>query len=39
VTGGKDLVIRQGGLEIVRQSVQSLFEAWKNALPEALSVR
>lgn len=39
VTGGKDLVIRQGGREIVRQSVQSLFEAWKNALPEALSVR
>jgi len=38
-TGGKDLVIRQGGREIVRQSVQSLFEAWKNALPEALSVR
>jgi len=38
-TGGKDLVIRQGGREIVRRSVRSLFAAWKNALPEALSVR
>jgi len=38
-TGGKDLIIRQGGREIARQSVRSLFEAWENALPEALLVR
>jgi phosphoribosylformylglycinamidine synthase II len=38
-TGGNDLIIRQGGREIVRQSVRDLLAAWKNALPEALSVR
>jgi phosphoribosylformylglycinamidine synthase len=39
VTGGSDLIIRQGGREIARQSVRDLLEAWMNAVPEALSVR
>jgi phosphoribosylformylglycinamidine synthase len=38
-TGGKELVIRQSGRKIVHLSVQRLFAAWKNALPEALLVR
>lgn len=38
-TGGKELVIRQDGQEVVRLPVQRLFGAWKNALPEALSIR
>ncbi|HUU37904.1 MAG TPA: phosphoribosylformylglycinamidine synthase subunit PurL [Candidatus Desulfaltia sp.] len=36
--GGKELIIRQGGREIVRLSVEQLYEAWKRAIPEALSV-
>ena len=37
--GGKELVIRQDGQEIVRQPIHRLFEAWKNALPGALAIR
>jgi phosphoribosylformylglycinamidine synthase len=37
--GGKELVIRQSGRDVVRLPVHRLFLAWKNALPEALSVR
>jgi len=37
--GGKDLVIRQSGREVVRLPVHRLFLAWKNSLPGALSVR
>jgi phosphoribosylformylglycinamidine synthase len=37
-TGGKELVIRQSGREVVRLPVRRLFEAWKNSLPGALSV-
>jgi phosphoribosylformylglycinamidine synthase len=37
--GGKELVIRQSGREVVRFPVHRLFLAWKNALPGALSVR
>ncbi|MFZ2054740.1 MAG: phosphoribosylformylglycinamidine synthase subunit PurL [Candidatus Aminicenantales bacterium] len=36
--GGKQLVIRQDGREIIRLSVEQLYEAWKRAIPEALSV-
>jgi hypothetical protein len=36
---GKELVIRMSGREIVRVPLHGLFSAWKNALPEALSVR
>jgi phosphoribosylformylglycinamidine synthase subunit PurL len=39
ITGGYDLIIRQGGREIARQSVRDLLATWRNALPEALSVR
>ena len=38
-TGGKELVIRQSGREIIRLPIHRLIEAWKNALPGALSVR
>jgi phosphoribosylformylglycinamidine synthase len=38
-TGGKELVIRQSGQEIIRLPIHRLIEAWKNALPGALSVR
>ena len=38
-TGGKELVIRQNGQEVVRLPVHRLFKAWKNALPGTLSIR
>jgi len=38
-TGGKEMVIRQSGREVVRLTLHRLFEAWKNSLPEALSIR
>jgi phosphoribosylformylglycinamidine synthase subunit PurL len=38
-TGGKELVIRQSGQEIIRLPIQRLIAAWKNSLPGALSVR
>ena len=38
-TGGKALVIRQNGQEVVRLPVHRLFKAWKNALPGTLSIR
>ena len=38
-TGGKELAIRKSGREVLRLPVVRLFEAWKNSLPEALSVR
>jgi phosphoribosylformylglycinamidine synthase len=38
-TGGEELVVRHNGKEIVRLPIHRLFEAWKNSLPEALSVR
>jgi phosphoribosylformylglycinamidine synthase II len=38
-TGGRKLIIRQGGRELVRLPLDRLFKAWKNSLPEALSVR
>jgi phosphoribosylformylglycinamidine synthase len=38
-TGGKELVIRQSGQEIIRLPIHRLIAAWKNSLPGALSVR
>ncbi len=37
-TGGKDLIIRQGGREIVQVPVEKLYGAWKSAIPKAVSV-
>ncbi|MGB7297311.1 MAG: phosphoribosylformylglycinamidine synthase subunit PurL [Candidatus Aminicenantales bacterium] len=36
--GGKQLVIRQDGREIIGLPVEQLYEAWKRAIPEALRV-
>jgi phosphoribosylformylglycinamidine synthase len=36
--GGNQLVIRQDGREIIRLSVEQLYEAWKMAIPEAFSI-
>jgi len=38
-TGGRDLVIRHKGQELVRLSVDRLRAAWKGSLPGALAVR
>jgi phosphoribosylformylglycinamidine synthase subunit PurL len=38
-TGGKELIIRQCGQELIRLPLHRLYEAWKNSLPGALSVR
>jgi phosphoribosylformylglycinamidine synthase len=38
-TGGRELVIRQKGVELVRLAVDRLFAAWKGSLPGALAVR
>jgi len=37
--GGKEMAVRLGGREVLRLSLERLFEAWKNSLPGALSVR
>jgi phosphoribosylformylglycinamidine synthase len=36
---GRAIVIRQRGREIVRLSVKRLYQAWKNAIPRAFSIR
>ncbi len=37
-TGGKELIIRQEGREIVRLPVERLYDSWKKAIPKALSI-
>jgi phosphoribosylformylglycinamidine synthase II len=36
--GGKEFIIRRGGRELVRLPVEQIYDVWKKALPESLSV-
>jgi phosphoribosylformylglycinamidine synthase len=36
---GRKIIIRAAGREIVRLTVDRLYQAWKNALPQAVSIR
>jgi phosphoribosylformylglycinamidine synthase II len=36
--GGREFIIRQGGRELIRLPVEKIYDVWKKALPESLSI-